>query len=195
MKKVAMGAGAIVIVAALLLIGALGYARATGLRARATPGGFETRVARTVRSFAVSARDRDRASPVARSPEAIQGGLEHFADHCASCHANDGSGQTEFGRGLFPPPPDLRAEASQRLTDGELFYIIENGIRFTGMPAFGTGSADGEGESWKLVHFIRHLPRLSEEERAHMESLNPRSPVEVRQEIEEERFLRGEGPG
>ena len=195
MKKAAMAVGAIVIVAALLLIGALGYVRATGLRARATPGGLETRVARTVRSFAVSASDRDRANPVARSEDAIQGGLEHFADHCASCHANDGSGLTDFGRGLFPPPPDLRKEATQRLTDGELFYIIENGIRFTGMPAFGTGSADGEGESWKLVHFIRHLPRLSEEERAHMEGLNPRSPVEIRQEIEEERFLRGEGPG
>jgi len=195
MKKAAIGLGVIVIVAALLLIGALGYARATGLRARATPGGLETRVARTVRSFAISARDRDRANPVAPSPDAIQGGLEHFADHCASCHANDGSGLTDFGRGLFPPPPDLRNEPTRRLTDGELFYIIENGIRFTGMPAFGTGSADGEGESWKLVHFIRHLPRLSDEERVRMESLNPRSPVEVRQELEEERFLRGEGPG
>ena len=195
MKKAAIGVGAIAIVAALLLTGALGYVRATGLRARATPGRLETRVARTVRSFAVSASDRDRANPVARSEDAIQAGLEHFADHCALCHANDGSGLTDFGRGLFPPPPDLRKEATQRLTDGELFYIIENGIRFTGMPAFGTGSADGEGESWKLVHFIRHLPRLSEEERAHMERLNPRSPVEIRQEIEEERFLRGEGPG
>jgi mono/diheme cytochrome c family protein len=121
-------------------------------------------------------------------------GLEHFADHCAVCHANDGSGATDFGRSLFPPAPDLRADPTQGLTDGELFYIIENGIRFTGMPAFGTGAAEGEAESWKLVHFIRHLPRLTGEQRAHMETLNPRSPVEIRQEIEEERFLRGEGP-
>jgi mono/diheme cytochrome c family protein len=179
----------------LMLIGVLGYVRATGLRARATPGALETRVARTVRSFAIRASDRNRANPVPRSQEAMQGGLEHFADHCAVCHANDGSGATDFGRSLFPPAPDLREAATQRLTDGELFYIIENGIRFTGMPAFGTGTADGEGESWKLVHFIRHLPRLSNEERTQMESLNPRSPVEIRQEIEEERFLRGEGPG
>jgi mono/diheme cytochrome c family protein len=194
MKKIGLAAAVIVVVGMLMLIGVLGYVRATGLRARVTPGPLETRVARTVRSFAVSARDRDRANPVPRSPEALQGGLEHFADHCAVCHANDGSGSADFGRNLFPPAPDLRAAPTQGLTDGELFFIIENGIRFTGMPAFGTGT-EGEGESWKLVHFIRHLPRLTDDEQALMETLNPRSPVEIRQEIEEERFLRGEGPG
>lgn len=195
MKKVALAAAAIAVAGMLMLIGVLGYARVTGLKARATPGAFETRVARTVRSFAVSARDRDRPNPVPRSQEAIESGLEHFADHCAICHANDGSGATDFGRGLFPPAPDLRAAPTQGLTDGELFSIIEHGIRFTGMPGFGTGTADGEGESWNLVHFIRYLPRLSDEERARMESMNPRSPIEIRQEIEEERFLRGEDPG
>ena len=195
MRKAALAAGVVVIVTVLMLIGVLGYARATGLRARVTPGALETRMARTVRSFGVSGRDRSRANPVPRSQEAIQGGLEHFADHCAVCHANDGSGAADFGRSLFPPAPDLRAAPTQGLTDGELFYIVENGIRFTGMPAFGTGTADGEVETWKLVHFIRHLPRLSDDERARMETLNPRSPVEIRQEIEEERFLRGDGPG
>ena len=195
MRRVALAATAIVVVGMLLLLGVLGYARATGLRARAAPGALETRVARTVRSFAVSSRDRSRTNPVPRSPEALLGGLEHFADHCAVCHANDGSGAADFGRSLFPPAPDLRGAATQGLTDGEIFYIIENGIRFTGMPAFGAGTADGEGESWKLVHFIRHLPQLSDDERARMEALNPRSPVEIRQEMEEERFLRGEGPG
>jgi hypothetical protein len=92
---------------------------------------------------------------------------------------------------MFPPPPDLRAAPTQEMSDGELFYIIENGIRFTGMPAFATGSAEGEAESWKLVHFIRRLPRLSEAEQERMKALNPRSPEEIRQEIEEEEFLRG----
>jgi hypothetical protein len=98
---------------------------------------------------------------------------------------------TDFGRGLFPPPPDLRASPTQQLTDGELFYIIENGVRFTGMPAFGTGTAPGEEESWKLVHFIRHLPQLTEPEADQMKGLNPRSPEEIRHEIEEEKFLSG----
>jgi mono/diheme cytochrome c family protein len=119
-------------------------------------------------------------------------GLEHFADHCASCHGNDGGGDTQYGRGLYPRPLDLRAAATQQLTDGELFYIIEHGIRFTGMPAFGTGEKEGEEGSWQLVHFIRHLPRLTEDELGRMSELNPRSMDDVRQQLEEERFLRGE---
>ena len=170
----------------------LAYVRITGLSARATPSAVEARMARGVRSFAISRRDRTRINPVPRSEEAVRAGLEHFADHCAVCHGNDGGGATSFGRAMFPPSPDLRAEPTQGLTDGELFYIIENGVRFTGMPAFATGTAEGEAESWKLVHFIRRLPRLSEAERERMKELNPRSPEEIRQEIAEEEFLRGD---
>jgi mono/diheme cytochrome c family protein len=176
----------------LIVVGVvLAYVRSTGLSARATPAAFEAKVARTVRGLAISRDERTRVNPVPPAEEAVRAGLEHYADHCAICHANDGSGSTQFGRGMFPRPPDLRAEATQEMTDGELFYIIENGIRFTGMPAFGTGSAEGEGESWKLVHFIRRLPQLSEAEEERMKELNPRSPEEIRLEIEEEEFLRG----
>ena len=180
----------LVAVAAMAVVGFV-YVRSTGLSARVRPGAFETRVARTVRSLAISGNQRARRNPITRTDQIVRDGLEHFADHCSSCHGNDGRGATDFGRGLFPPPPDLRDAPTQRMTDGELFYIIENGVRFTGMPAFATGSAEGEAESWKLVHFIRHLPRLSEVEVELMEGLNPRSREDVRQEIEEEEFLRG----
>jgi mono/diheme cytochrome c family protein len=191
MKTVARTAVIVILLLALLLAATLGYVRTTGLRARETPGSLETRIARLVRSFAISAGDRGRRNPVARSEETMHAALEHYADHCATCHGTDGGGMTAFGRGLFPPPPDLRAAATQGLTDGELFYIIENGVRFTGMPAFGTGNAAGEEESWKLVHLIRHLPQLSAAEEERMKALNPRSPEEIRQEIAEEEFLRG----
>ena len=173
-------------------VAGLAYVRLTGLSARATPSAAETRLARGVRSFAISGSARTRTNPVRRSDEVVRTGLEHFADHCAVCHGNDGSGMTNFGRGMFPPSPDLRGESTQGMTDGELFYIIENGVRFTGMPAFATGTAEGEEESWKLVHFLRRLPRLSEQELERMKELNPRSPDEIRQEIAEEEFLRGE---
>ena len=88
----------------------------------------------------------------------------------------------------------MRLPATQDLSDGELFYIIENGVRLTGMPGWSTGTKEGETSSWHLVHFIRHLPKLSEEEIARMESLNPKSPEEVRQEIEAEKFLQGGDP-
>lgn len=183
------------IVVALVLSGVgagLAYVRATGLRADSSPGAIEEALARSARQWAIPAAERDRGNPVAASAEAVDAGLVHFADHCASCHANDGSGNTDLGRGLYPRPPDMRQEGTQRLTDGELFYIIEHGIRFTGMPAFGTGHTEHAGESWQLVHFIRHLPALSEAELERMKELNPRSPAEIRQELDEERFLRGE---
>ena len=94
-----------------------------------------------------------------------------------------------MGRALYPRSPDLSASATQQLSDGELFYIIENGIRFTGMP--GWGGAGRPEESWKLVHFIRHLPGLTDEELREMERLNPRSPAEWKELQEEDEFLGG----
>lgn len=96
-----------------------------------------------------------------------------------------------MGKHMYPPAPDMRGPATQNLSDGELFYIIQNGIRLTGMPAWGGSDRDAE-ESWKLVHFIRRLPALTLEERKEMEKLNPKSPEERQEEEEEERFLKGE---
>jgi mono/diheme cytochrome c family protein len=163
-----------------------------GMSARAEPSATEARLARALRSWAIRSDARDAKNPIPGSPSALAAGLAHFADHCAICHANDGSGQTAIGRNLYPRAPDMRKAATQGLTDGELFYIIENGVRLTGMPAWGgPGTAEG---SWHLVHFIRHLPRLTDEEKARMEALNPKSPEAWRALEDEERFLRGEEP-
>jgi len=175
----------------VLVAGTIVYARVTGLRASAQPSAVEEVVARGVRRFAVPATEARRANPVAASEAVLAEGLAHYADHCASCHAIDGSGRTDMGRGFFPKAPDMRAAATQDMTDGELFYVIEHGIRFTGMPAWSTGTPDGETSSWQLVHAIRHLPRLTAAEQERMEALVPRSPEEIRQEIEEEQFLSG----
>jgi len=72
-----------------------------------------------------------------------------------------------------------------------LFYVIERGIPFTGMPAWSTGTAEGERESWELVLFIRHLPNVTTEELEQMERLNPMSPAKAQQEKEIEDFLSG----
>ena len=117
--------------------------------------------------------------------------LAHYADHCATCHANDGSGDTAIGRGLYPRVPDMRSDATQSLTDGELFSIIEHGIRLTGMPGWGNGTPEGERESWGLVHFVRRLPKLTDEDIERMEALNPKSPAQFKEEEEARRFLEG----
>ena len=111
-----------------------------GISARAEPGAFETVVARTMRRFAVPRAERNRQNPVPYSDEVFAAGKEHWADHCAACHGNDGSGETAIGLGLYPKPPDMRLALTQSLSDGEIFYLIENGIRLTGMPAWGNGT-------------------------------------------------------
>jgi mono/diheme cytochrome c family protein len=180
------------VVALTLGILAGAYVVVAGVSARPQPSGLETFIARTVRNLAIGWHAEHPPKPVPNTDETVAEGRAHFADHCASCHANDGSGDTEMGRGLYPRPPDMRLAATQNLQDHQLFYIIENGIRLTGMPAWGTGTKAGEEESWRLVRFIRHLPRITAEEIKQMEGLNPKSPETIREQIEEERFLRGD---
>ena len=175
-------AGLVTLAAAVVLVPG-------GSSARPTPGRFEAAVAGRLRALATPRAAHDRRNPVHLSDEAIGSGMEHFADHCASCHANDGSGNTAMGRGLYPRAPDMRQLGTQALSDGDLFYIIENGVRFSGMPAWGTGAADGEVATWNLVRFIRRLPTLTEGDLARMRGLNPRSADEWRAEEEARRFL------
>lgn len=188
LKGVLLATGVFVVIAVLGLLAFMGR----GVSARPEPGRLETFIALTIRNFTISSHAKNIENPIERSPEIIAAGRAHWADHCANCHANDGSGDTEMGRGLYPKPPDMRLARTQDLTDGELFYIIENGLRFTGMPGWGTGDASGEAASWHLVHFIRHLPELSEPEIAEMESLNPMPPDVWRAREEERRFLQGD---
>src|SRR5262245_28973162 len=131
----------------VMTLAALAFLKTTGLSARATPASFESALARRARAFAIPAGDASRTNPVPPTADSIRAGMEHFADHCASCHANDGSGNTELGKGLFPPSPDMRSADTQSLTDAELFYVIEHGVRFTGMPGWSTGTAEGERSS------------------------------------------------
>lgn len=159
----------------------------SGISAKEQPGRVETFLAGRVRNMAIARRAQSLTNPVAYSADVIAEGRAHFADHCALCHANDGSGKTVIGQGLWPKAPDMRLPATQNLTDGELFWIIENGIRFTGMPAWSSGTKEDETASWHLVHFIRRLPKLTPEELEEMESLNPRPPAEIRQQIEDEK--------
>ena len=66
-----------------------------------------------------------------------------------------------MGRNFYPKAPDMRLPRTQQLSDGEIFYFIENGVRLTGMPGWSTGTPEGEKSSWQLVHFIRRLSALT----------------------------------
>jgi hypothetical protein len=189
-------AGALSLVALIAIATAVILLRTHGLNTRETPGPIERWVAVRARQMALPKGARDRQNPVGDSPEVQADARAHWADHCAACHANDGSGNIDMGKRLYPPAPDMRLDATQHLTDGELFFIIQNGIRLTGMPGWGGGAsvkaaAHGEEDSWKLVRFIRHLPQLTPDEEREMQALNPKSPDELKEEQEERDFLNG----
>lgn len=148
--------------------GGIFYLRSHGLSARAKPNAVEDFLARHVRDLATTSRVKDLKNPIPLSELVLAEARDHFANHCAQCHGNDGDGKTMLGNGMYPPPPNLAANETQNLTDGELFNIIQNGIRFTGMPGFG-----GEDEeNWELVHFIRHIPKLTPAEKKLMKDVN-----------------------
>jgi len=196
-----MRRGALLTLAGLVLLSiALAIAASVlhdGLNAKATPTRLEAFVARNLRHLAIPRSARLTQNPVLDAQEIQREARLHFADHCAICHGNDGSGDTPIGGGLYPKPPDLRKPETQELSDGELFWIIENGVRFTGMPAFSIngdhdhagGNHGGGQDSWKLVHFIRHLPHLTVTERLEMEHYNPKGPEDRAEEQEEDQFL------
>lgn len=164
----------------------------SGLSAHEQPTAVEAFIARTMRHWAVPGELRDARNPLPLTPALLAEGRAHFADHCAVCHGNDGRGTSGMGMQMYPKTPDMTLAATQSLSDGELFAIIENGVRLTGMPGFGSGTAASAYGSWSLVHFIRHLPKLTPQELAEMEKLNPKSPDEWRQLQEEEAFLAGD---
>ena len=165
-----------------------------GVSARPQPSGIESRVALFMRGWLTPATYKGLKNPVSDTEENFAAAREHFADHCSSCHANDGSGNTEIGRALYPKAPDMRLTRTQSLSDGEIFYFIENGIRLTGMPGWSTGTPEGERASWQLVHFIRRLPKLTAEDLAAMEKFNPVSRQQIEDEKKVEDFLNGGDP-
>ncbi len=134
-----------------------------GFRANTPVPPWEATLARGVRNLSIPGAERDKKNPVAPGAPLLQEGRGSFLAHCAACHGVDGSGKTPVGSNLYPRVPDLRSAPTQRLTDGEIHYIIENGVQLTGMPAW--NKAGSEDDIWKLVLFVRSLGPLSPDER------------------------------
>ncbi len=100
-----------------------------GLSARDQPTSVEDLVAGRLRRAAIPARAKALKNPTPATAELLMQGRNHWADHCATCHANNGSGETEMGKNLYPKAPDMRQSETQSLSDAELYYVIRNGVR------------------------------------------------------------------
>jgi predicted CXXCH cytochrome family protein len=146
-------------VSALLLI-------RRGFSARDEPSLPERFLARIVRNVSIPHSEANRANPLQPTPEVLQNARDIFLDRCAICHAHDGSGETAVGKNLYPKPPDLRLSQTQNLSDGQIHYIIANGVRLTGMPAWEAPHQESGEDSWKLVLLIRYLRQPTSKELA-----------------------------
>lgn len=149
----------------VILALAAGVVIATGsfnVAATIPPGKLEKRLAGFALGRSVSRRAPRSANPLAISPEVLQAGLAHYRQMCVTCHGAPGVDASQIGEGLNPPATDLTLPRVQDRSDGELFWIVQNGIRMTGMPAF--GPTHKEMEIWKMVAFLRHLPEITPEE-------------------------------
>lgn len=180
--------------AAVCVVGGwLGYQLfTTGFSAKMEPHAIEVFMARQIRHLAIPIENRQAQNPIPLSPDVMKESMEHFADHCATCHANDGSGQTPIGKNVYPRAPDLRLADTQSMSDGEIFWVIHNGIRFTAMPAWGEGDPAQDMGSWKLVHFIRHLSQLTSKELGQMQALNPKTKEDLEKEAAFGQSLQGD---
>jgi|SRR5579862_1004575 len=154
-----------ILVAGALMAGGFGLLIWRGFSARTEPSPFEKTLARTVRNLAIPRRERNEKNPLEVNSQTLTDARERFIARCSVCHGSDGRGQTQMGRSLYPRVPDLLSAQTQSLTDGEIHYIIENGVQLTGMPGWSNPHQETEDDSWKLVLFIRDVRPLTDHEK------------------------------
>src|SRR5258708_38789305 len=130
-----------------------------GSSAREDAPVLEANVAQWLLHYTVPAGFRAMKNPLDGRAEGadVDAGHEVYTKKCEICHAYDGGGKTEIGGGQYPRPPDLRGADVQRMSDGELFYHLKNGIRHTGMPAW----ALPDRKLWQVTAYLRNLPRVA----------------------------------
>lgn len=155
--------------AAVALLGVVAIAVAgtvlwsKGFSSRPEPSHLESSLAMKAYDSSVPKRyEGMKNSLEAKGVNLIEAG-GHYEEHCAICHADNGSGETKFHGIMNPRPTDLRSDDTQEMSDGELYWVIKNGVRWSGMPAFGKPGDDDE-HVWKIVAYVRHLPKLTPQE-------------------------------
>src|SRR6266498_4725001 len=169
MRKIILSVLSTLVVIALIIGTFLFYMRGSGFSAREQPSWMEKAMAQNARKIATPADAKNLMNPrQQQTAEMIAHADEHFVEHCGICHGIDGRGDTIIGKNLYPQVPDMSQPDTQQLSDGEIYYIISNGIRLTGMPAW--GSEDKPEAIWDLVSLIRRLPKLSPEELQRLEN-------------------------
>lgn len=149
---------------------------AMSFSAAAEPSALEEELAEWALMNSVRRRAPEEPNPLQGQAAALAEGLDHYKEYCVMCHGAPGVGRAEFAEAFFPPAPLFdeheAEEVNEEFTDGELFWIVDNGIRLTGMPAF--GETHDDEEIWELVLVVQNL-----------NSLTPAQTAELRRGLED----------
>ncbi|HTY85658.1 MAG TPA: cytochrome P460 family protein, partial [Silvibacterium sp.] len=140
------------------LMGAMLGALLAGCKADQHPSQEEGNLANAAKDVAIPLEAGKMKNPLSPTDEIVSQGQEVFLGSCAQCHGADGRGDSDLGRSMNPPAMDLDSSHVQHWSDAELFWIIQNGVRLTGMPSWRSSISDND--TWKLALFIHNLPRL-----------------------------------
>ena len=141
----------------LVVISAMLGALLQSCSAGKQPSQGETSLADAAKDVAIPLEAGKMNNPLPESSEVVSQGREVFLGSCAQCHGADARGDSDLGRNMTPPAMDLTSAHVQHWSDAELFWIIQNGVRLTGMPAWKSSISDND--TWKLARFIHNLPR------------------------------------
>jgi cytochrome c5 len=136
-----------------------------GFSAEDEPSALEAVIARTVRNFSIPRRAKLEKNSSIGTPENVKKARNYYDERCVNCHGQIDAGQPAIGQNLYPKAPNLALPGTQHLSDGEIHYIIRNGFRMTGMPAWRNPHVEQDDQSWLLVLYIRSLAQLSPEEK------------------------------
>lgn len=120
------------------------------------PGKWETATIDRIK-HSVTVGDKKMKNPLTDSKAHVEDGREAFSHYCAACHGLDGQNSgVPFADRMAPPVPRLNSAMVQSYTDGQLHWILENGVSPSGMPA--SRGILSDSELWSIVIYIRHLP-------------------------------------
>ena len=130
-----------------------------GCTAEKQPSHGETTLANAAKDVVIPLEAGKRKNPLPETDEVLSQGQQVFLESCTLCHGPDGHGGAPIGRNMDPPAMDLGSPHVQHWSDAELFWIIQNGVRLTGMPSWKSSISDDD--TWKLARFIHNLPRIA----------------------------------
>jgi mono/diheme cytochrome c family protein len=131
----------------------------SGCTAHKQPSKVETTLANVAKDVVIPIEAEAKQNPLPNTDEVLKQGQQLFFQSCALCHGTDGHGRTDLGRSMYPPAMDMTSPHVQHWSDAQLFWIIQNGVRLTGMPSWKSSISDED--TWRLARFIHHLPQLA----------------------------------